>query len=54
MIEEISVIEKLEVTITKTADGKDEYIQIMSGDYVSVNVVLIAKKIVVKDGRKKK
>jgi len=43
----------LNVTITKTADGKQEYIQIMSGDMISVNIVLVADAIKVKDHRKK-
>lgn len=40
---------KLTVTITKTADGKREYIQIMSEDMLSVNVVLVADSIEVHD-----
>jgi len=43
----------LRVTITKTADGDGEYIQIMSGDCISVNVVLVADVIEVKDTRSK-
>ena len=42
----------LNVTVTKTADGKQDYIQIMSDDAISVNVVLVADKIKVKDYRK--
>jgi len=42
----------LNVTITKTADGKQDYIQIMSDDVISVNVVLVAHKINVEDHRK--
>jgi len=42
---------KLNITITKTADGKSEYIQIMSDDLLSINVVLIAVDIEVKDMR---
>jgi len=41
----------LTVTITKTADGKSDYIQIMSADTISVNVVLVSKKITVQDRR---
>ena len=41
----------LTVTITKTSDGKDEYMQVMSADQFSVNIVLIASKITVKDAR---
>ena len=42
----------LKITITKTADGLGEYVQIMSGDMMAVNVVLIAQKIEVEDMRK--
>lgn len=42
---------KLTVQITKTANGKQDYIQIMSEDYTSVNIVLIADQIEVKDDR---
>ena len=44
-------IDKLNVTITETSDGLAEYIQIMSADLVSVNIVLIAGKIEVQDAR---
>ena len=43
--------EKLTVTVTKTSDGMSNYIQIMSGDMVSINVVLIAASIAVEDHR---
>ena len=43
---------KLNVTITKTSDGSRDYIQIMSDDMITVNVVLVADEIEVKDGRK--
>lgn len=43
---------KLNVTITKTSDGRSEYIQIMSNDQMTVNVVLIADKIEITDTRK--
>ena len=42
---------KLNVTITKTSTGMADYIQIMSDDQVSVNIVLVAEKIEVKDHR---
>ncbi len=42
---------KLNVTITKTATGDGDYIQIMSDDMVSVNVVLVAEAIKVEDYR---
>ncbi len=42
---------KLDVTITKTSTGKSDYIQIMSNDQVSVNIVLVAEEINVTDYR---
>jgi len=42
---------KLNVTITKTSDGGADYIQIMSDDYVTLNVVLVAEEIKVDDKR---
>lgn len=42
----------LTVTISKTADGKDDYLQVLSLDQYSVNVVLISSKITLKDVRK--
>ena len=45
---------KLNVTVSKTSRGDQDYIQIMSDDMVSVNVVFVADKIEVKDVRKKK
>lgn len=44
---------KLNVTVTKTSDGSREYIQIMSDDMITVNVVLVADEIEVKDARPK-
>jgi len=41
----------LRVTITKTSDGKQEYMQIMSLDQMSINIVLIAPKITLVDAR---
>lgn len=46
------MIPKLTVEISKTADGKNDYLQVMSADMVSINVVLIAKEIEVNDARK--
>ncbi len=42
---------KLTVTISKTAMGNQDYLQIMSDDLVSVNIVLIADEIQIKDDR---
>lgn len=43
--------QKLEVTISKTRDGLGDYMQIMSEDFTSINIVLIAGKIDVHDVR---
>ena len=45
------LVEKLTVTITKTSDGSNDYIQIMSSDMISVNVVLVAGRIELQDAR---
>lgn len=45
---------ELTITITKTAVGNKEYIQIMSDDTVTVNIVLVVDKINVKDAREDK
>ena len=45
------MIPEVRVTITKTATGEGEYIQIISDDQFSVNVVLVAGRIVVQDHR---
>ncbi len=45
------MLDSVTVTITKTADGSREYVQIMSKDSFSVNVVVIADTIVVEDHR---
>lgn len=42
---------KLNVTITKTSTGTADYIQIMSNDQVTVNIVLVAEEIEVADHR---
>lgn len=42
---------KLLVTVTKTSMGDSDYIQVMSDDQVSVNIVLVAEKITVVDHR---
>lgn len=42
----------LNITITKTSDGKQEYLQVMHQDQVSINVVLVADKIVLTDVRR--
>lgn len=41
----------LTITVTKTTDGKSEYLQILSYAAIPVNIVLIANKIVIEDSR---
>jgi hypothetical protein len=41
----------LTVTISKTADGLHDYLQVVSDDQFALNIVLIAGKIVVADSR---
>jgi len=43
--------EWLKVTISKTADGLRDYMQVVSADLLAVNVVLVADKIEVTDVR---
>lgn len=45
------MIGKLIITVTKTVDGKYEYMQIASPAAVPVNIVLIADEIVIEDRR---
>lgn len=45
--------DKLTITVTKTSDGLRDYVQIMSADMLSTNVVLVADQIVVEDHRPK-
>lgn len=42
---------KLNVTVTKTSIGTADYIQIMSDDTISVNIVLVAEEIKIADHR---
>lgn len=44
---------RLKITISKTSDGRQDYLQVMSDDMISVNVVLVAEKIEVSDARPK-
>lgn len=41
----------LKITLSKTAQGDADYMQVMSDDVVSVNIVLVAERIDVEDGR---
>lgn len=45
------IIDKLTIQVTKTADGNRDYVQIMSSDMFSINVVLIAAEIELEDLR---
>jgi hypothetical protein len=45
---------KLTVTVSKTRNGKQDYLQVMSDDAVSVNVVLVADEVKVNDVRETK
>ena len=45
---------KLRVTVSKTSSGNAEYLQVLSDDQVSVNIVLIAETIEVTDARRGK
>jgi hypothetical protein len=42
---------ELTITISQTADGKAEYIQIASPAAMPVNIVLIASKVTIQDRR---
>ena len=48
-----SKMEKINVNISKTSNGKLDYLQIMSADMITINIVLIAKEIKVIDRRPK-
>ena len=50
-IPKLTIISKLTIQVTQTADGQKEYIQIMSGDQFTVNIVLIAEEIEIRDDR---
>ncbi len=43
----------LKISVSKTADGTKDYLQIMSDDMFSTNIVLIADKITINDARPK-
>lgn len=45
------MIDELEIEVTKTADGRAEYVQIRTPAAIPVNIVLVAKRITVKDRR---
>lgn len=44
---------KLTIQVTKTSRGDQDYVQIMSDDFQTVNIVLIADGITIRDDRPK-
>lgn len=42
---------ELIITVSKTADGENDYLQILSGDQWSLNIVLIADIVEIRDRR---
>lgn len=44
-------LKKLKVVVTKTADGRNDYIQILSEDQFGLNIVLISDVIELVDAR---
>lgn len=42
---------ELTVTVSKARDGKHDYIQIMSGDVMTLNFTSVADKITINDNR---
>ena len=48
------MIETLKITISRTRDDLQDYVQVMSSDQLTVNVVLIANRIEIVDSRRKK
>ncbi len=45
------MLEEIIITVTKTADGLADYVQICSPAAIPVNIVLVADRIVVDDHR---
>lgn len=43
----------LSISISRTSDGQHEYLQIMSADQFSLNIVLISPKFTITDKRPK-
>lgn len=48
---DLILLQPLRITVAKTVDGKADYMQIMSADQFSLNIVLISSKIEIKDTR---
>ena len=47
----VDEISELRIQVTKTSDGSRDYVQIISADQLTINLVLLADKIVVSDLR---
>ena len=43
--------DRLTITVSKTADGQHDYVQILSGDQFGLAIVLIAGAVEVRDAR---
>lgn len=46
------MLDEIIITISKTSNGKAEYLQVLSVDQFSLNLTAVASKITVKDMRK--
>ena len=44
---------KLKIQVSKTSTGAQDYMQVMSDDMLSVNIVLVADQIEIEDARKR-
>ncbi len=44
-------VDELHIQVTKTSDGLRDYVQIISADQLTINLVLLADKIVISDQR---
>ncbi len=45
------IVGKLKVQVSKTSDGKGEYLQLLSEDQLTINIVLVAQKVEIHDDR---
>ncbi len=45
------MLDEITITISKTANGKAEYIQVLSSDQFSLNMTAVVSKVTVKDMR---
>ena len=44
-------VDELRIQVTKTSDGLRDYVQVMSADQLTINVVMLADKVVIRDLR---